>query len=118
MQMPKSQEETVIFHCLQESNEWEGERWYHYFLDGPGVLDTLKSVLKNVENDFVDWETVTITWSEATRLTNIDNCGYMQEHWFGTLTKPEELKQADTHALYKGGIREFGEELFERGEGE
>ena len=108
----KTLEETVTFHCLTESNEWEGETWYHYFLDEPGVLDILKSVLKVDDHDFEDWETVTLTWPEATRLTNMDHCSCMQEHWFGRLTNLEGLKQADSQALYKGGIREFGEELF------
>lgn len=64
------------------------------------------------DNDFVDLETMTLTWSEAERLTNRGRDGYMQEHWFGKLTNLEGLKQADSETLYKGGIREFGEELF------
>ena len=109
----KTTEETVTFHCLTETNEWEGETWYHYFLDEPGVLDALKDTLKRVDDhDFEDWETMTLTWPEAERLTNRGHDGYMQEHWFGRLTKLDELKQADSQALYKGGIREFGEELF------
>jgi hypothetical protein len=109
----KIPEETATFHCLTENNDWEGETWYHYFLDEPGVLDTLKLALKKDDNDnYTDWETLTLTWPEATRLTNRGHDGYMQEHWFGRLTKPDELKQADSKALYKGGIRDFGEELF------
>lgn len=110
--MSKTQEETVTFHCLTEENEWEGETWYHYFLDEPGVLDILTPLADNDENDYTDLETMTLTWPEAERLTNQDHGGYMQEHWFGKLTRLEELKLADSQALYKGGIREFGEELF------
>lgn len=109
----KNQEETVTFHCLTEENDWEGETWYHYFLDEPGVYDILSLLQENEAYDFTDLETITsITWAEAERLTNQDHGGYMQEHWFGKLTKPESLKQADSQALYKGGIRDFGEELF------
>lgn len=109
----KTQEETATFHCLTESNEWEGETWYHYFLDEPGVFDILNRLMEvDEENDFIELETMTLTWPEATRLTNRGHDGYMQEHWFGQLTDLEGLKQADSQALYKGGIREFGEELF------
>lgn len=111
--MSKNLEETVTFHCIREDNEWEGETWYHYFLDEPGVLDILDRLMDvDEENDYVDLETVTLTWPEATRLTNMDHGCYMQEHWFGKLTKLEELKGADQKTLYKGGIRDFGEELF------
>lgn len=37
----------------------------------------------------------------------------MQEHWFGDLTNPDGLRTATDGDLYKGKIREFGEELFE-----
>lgn len=114
----KTPEETVTFHCLTESNDWEGETWYHYFLDEPGVLDTLKGVLKKEGHDFADWETMSLTWPEAERLTNLDTSSYMQEHWFGRLTKPDELKQVDSETLYKGKIRDFGEELFSYDESE
>lgn len=111
--MSKNLEETVTFHCIQEDNDWEGETWYHYFLDEPGVLDILDRLIDvDEDNDYVDLETVILTWPEATRLTSMDHGGYMQEHWFGKLTKPEELKGADQKALYKGGIRDFDEELF------
>ncbi len=109
----KTPEETITFHCLTESNDWEGETWYHYFLDEPGVYDILNRLTEcDEENDFTELETCTLTWPEATRLTNLDTGGYMTEHWFGKLTNLEGLKQADSQALYKGGIREFGEELF------
>lgn len=116
--MPKKVEEVVKFICLTEENEWEGETWYHYFLDEPGVIDILNPIAENEENDFVDLEMVTITWPEATRLTNQDHGEYMQLHWFGKLTKPEELRRADQDSIYKGGIRKFGEELFTREEGQ
>lgn len=110
--MSKELVETVTFHCLTESNDWEGERWYHYFQDEPGVYDALALIQEDDANDFEELETVSLTWDEATRLTNLDHDGYMQEHWFGRLTNLEGLKTADSKALYKGGIREFGEELF------
>lgn len=106
--------EAVTFHCLTETNEWEGEAWYHYFLDEPEVFRTLEQLMfEGDDNDYTDLETVTLTWTEAERLTNLDTGGYMQEHWFGKLTNLEGLKKADSQALYKGGIRKFGEELFE-----
>lgn len=109
----KTQEETVTFHCLTETNEWEGETWYHYFLDEPGVLDILNCLMEvDEENDFIELETMTLTWPEAERLTNLDTGTYIQHHWFGQLTNLESLKQADSETLYKGGIRKFGEELF------
>lgn len=114
----KTPEETITFHCLREDNEWEGETWYHYFLDEPGVLDILTPLADNDENDFTDLETMTLTWPEAERLTNLDTDSYMQEYWFGRLTNLEGLKQADSKVLYKGGIREFGEELFSYDESE
>lgn len=108
----KTSEETVTFHCLTEENDWEGETWYHYFLDEPEVFSILEKLMfEEDDNDFVDLETMTLTWPEAERLTNRGRDGYMQEHWFGKLNL-EGLKQADSKALYKGGIREFGEELF------
>lgn len=104
--------EIVTFHCLTEYNDWEGERWYHYFQDEPGVYDILSLIQENDVNDFDELETVSVTWKEAERLTNLDTGGYIQEHWFGRLTNLEGLKQADSQTLYKGGIRDFGEELF------
>lgn len=76
------------------------------------MIEILVRLVEDEENDFTDLEVVTVTWTEATRLTNQDHGEYMQLHWFGRLTKLDELKQADSQALYKGGIREFGEELF------
>lgn len=116
----KTPEETVTFHCLTEYNDWEGETWYHYFLDEPGVLDVLDHLMvQDEEYDYyTELETCTLTWSEAERLTNRGNDGYMQEHWFGQLTNLEGLKQANSKTLYKGGIRDFGEELFSYDESE
>lgn len=56
----KQEQETVTFHCLTESNEWEGEYWYHYFLDEPGVYDTLEDLYNEgeTENDYINLETV------------------------------------------------------------
>ncbi len=109
----KTPEETVIFHCLTETNEWEGETWYHYFLDEPGVLGILTALCDvDEENDYTEVETISLTWTEAERLTNQDHGEYMQLHWFGKLTNLESLRFAESDSLYKGGIREFGEELF------
>jgi hypothetical protein len=105
--------ELVSFHCIREDNEWEGESWYHYFLDEPEVFDVLMSLTERENSDFSDLETVLITWDEATRLTNQDHGTYMQANWFGKLTNLEGLKNASDKELYKGGIRDFGEELFE-----
>lgn len=105
-------QETVTFHCLTEENEWEGETWYHYFLDETGVYDVLNLIQEDEGYDFTDLETSSFTWTEAERLTNLDEGGYIQEHWFGKLTNLEGLKQATQQDLYKGGIRKFGEELF------
>lgn len=102
----------ATFHCITEHNAWEGETWHHYFLDGPGVLDALQSVYSRT-GDFVQLDTDEYTDEETTRLTNLDNSGYMQKHWFGELTDPEGLASATEQQLYKGGIRDFGEELFE-----
>lgn len=114
--MAKQLVEIVTFHCFEEYNDWEGETWYHYFLDEPGVLDILNSIMNLENTDFEDLETITVTWDEATRLTNQDHGEYMQVHWFGKLTNPEGLKKATHQDLYKGGIREFGEELFTYGD--
>jgi hypothetical protein len=111
----KTQEETATFHCIIEYNDWEGETWYHYFLDEPGVLGILTALFEDKDeddNDFMDLETTTTTWSDAERLTNQDHGEYMQPHWFGKLTNLEGLKSAASQDLYKGGIRKFGEELF------
>lgn len=107
----KAEVEIVTFHCLTEENGWEGETWYHYFLDEPGVLDVLQSI-EIGDTDFDSLETVIMTWEEAERLTNQDHGEYMQAHWFGRLTKLKELRDAPSDALYKGGIRDYGEELF------
>lgn len=88
--------EIVTFHCLTEYNDWEGETWYHYFQDEPGVYDVLTSLVNKDQEDgfdFEELETVSITWPEAERLTNLDTGG-MQEHWFGRLTNLEGLKQS------------------------
>lgn len=106
-----AQVELVIFHCLTEYNDWEGEIWYHYFQDAPGVFDVLESLTQLW--GFVALETVTITWDEAARLTNQDHGEYMQAHWFGELTDIEGLRNATRDDLYKGKIRDFGKELFE-----
>ena len=43
------------YHRLTERNSWEGETWYHYFLDGPEVLQTLVSTLARLnDHDFSD----------------------------------------------------------------
>lgn len=115
-QEQEQEQEIVTFHRITESNEWEGENWYHYFLDEPGVYETLRDLADagENENDYTDLTTVRMTWDEATRLTNLDTGGYMQEYWFGKVTNLEGLKNATEKQLYKGGIREFGEELFTR----
>lgn len=84
--MDNQEIEIVTFHCLTEYNDWEGETWYHYFLDEPGVYDTLSLIQEDETYDFTDLETVSLTWPEAERLTNLDTGGYMQEHWFGRIT--------------------------------
>lgn len=109
--MPDPQLDYAIFHCLTEENDWEGETWYHYFLDGPGVLDVLKLAYK-IGDDLTALETVSMTWDEAGRLTNQDHGTYVQCHWFGDLINPEGLRTASSNRLYKGGIRDFGRELF------
>lgn len=104
-----------LWHCLTEKNEWEGETWYHYFIDGEGVYEALRSAVKAAD-DLTLEESQEISWETATRLTNLDDAGYMQTHWFGELTDFEGLSAAKD--LYKGKIRDFGEELFERERGE
>lgn len=101
----------AIFHCIAEYNEWEDETWFHYFLDAPGVRDALQSVLSKGIYTLAD----PAGYSElkAEYLTNWDDGEYMQKHWFGELTKIDELKSATENQLYKGKIRDFGEELFE-----
>lgn len=109
--MSKPDVELITFHCLAETNDWEGETWYHYFQDAPGVLDALESIERG-DTDFESLETVIMCWDEAERLTNRGHDGYMQEHWFGELTDIEGLRSAANDSLYKGKIRDFGTELF------
>lgn len=102
------QVEIVTFHCLEEYNEWEGESWYHYFLDEPGVWEVLNGLVterteEDLDNDYPDLTTVNMTWEEATRLTNLD---------IGKVGSVEELRNAPEERLYKGGIRDFGKKLF------
>lgn len=74
------------------------------------MFDVLNSIVDNDENDFTDLTEDTFTWPEMERLTNLDEGEYMQKFWFGRLINLEGLKQADSKALYKGKIRNFGEE--------
>lgn len=108
----KSKSGLVIFHRVNERNSWEGETWYHYFLDQPEVLDTLKHLVDDPDNDLSSVTTLALTWDTAEKLTNEDCGTYMQCHWFGELTRAADLKNTKGQDLYKGAIRDFGEELF------
>lgn len=102
------------YHRLTEENSWEGETWYHYFLDEPGVYEALKSLLERFpDSDLTDFETLELSDEEATTLVNIDDVGYMQTYWFGYLdvTKLSNISNVDD--LYKGKIRDYAEDMFE-----
>lgn len=95
---------------LTEENDWEGETWYHYFVDGPGVLQALESAMEIEDADYVDLEKVELSEDEAIGLANIDEGNYMSPHWFGEL---DIAKLAAAESLYKGQIRDCAEEIFD-----
>lgn len=107
-------DEKVTWYKITESNEWEGETWYYYFeSDSQGkVLAVLQSAVERSDGELEGPETVELTWDQAETLTNLDDGGYMQTHWFGELIDFEGLAKADHQKLYKGGIRDFSEEAF------
>lgn len=102
------------FYLLSETNDWEGETWYHYFLAEPGVKKSIESAIQVLgeESDFEEIKEVDLSDEEQTTLANLEP-GYMDIHWFGELDI-EKLKGATREDLYKGGIREYGESLFEQ----
>ncbi len=102
------------YYRLDEYNGWEGETWYHYFIKGPGAKEALESMLDRIEgHDFGELKTVKLSDEEATVLVNLDDGGYMQTHWFGKLNVKVLNELVDGSDLYKGGIRDFAEDLFE-----
>lgn len=98
----------VLWLRVSERNSWEGETWYHYFLDEEGVEEALISAVGS-QSDLSWPRRVSLTWSAAEALAN-EEPGYMAPHWFGKLTN-FEVAQANEDDLYKGKIRSFGEEL-------
>lgn len=104
--------EKILWHRVTETNDWEGEVWCHYFEDGDGVLSALESAMER-QSDLEEVDTIELTMDQACALTNSRDDGYMQKHWFGELTNIEGLNNATEDQLYKGGIRDFGTELFE-----
>jgi hypothetical protein len=104
---------TERYYKVTEYNEWEGETWYHYFLDdGEGkVLSALEDAC---QDDLSEPELVELTEDQTDVLANLEP-GYMDIHWFGVLTDFEGLsKAAAASDLYKGKIRNFGEEIYSR----
>ena len=99
------------FYRVTEENDWEGETWYHYFLDDAGVLEALKTVYPKFD-DFTGIDQVSLSHEQQVTLANLEP-GYMNIHWFGTLDVDKLNKEATKENLYKGGIRNFGESLFE-----
>lgn len=100
------------FFRVPEENAWEGETWYHYFLDETGVLEALKeAVIKLL--DLTRIEEISLSDDQQETLANLES-GYMNIHWFGTLDVDKLNKESTKENLYKGGIRDFGESLFER----
>lgn len=59
--MSKQLAEVVTFICLEEYNDWEGETWYHYFLNEPGVFDILNPIEESEDNDVIGLEVVNVT---------------------------------------------------------
>jgi hypothetical protein len=102
------------FYRITEYNDWEGETWYHYFLDKPGVKEALEEANKMLgdESDFTSIDRMEMSEVEQLVLANWAPEYYMEPHWFGELDI-EKLKQASRKDLYKGGIRDYGEDLFE-----
>lgn len=96
---------------LTESNTWEGETWYHYFEDHPGVSSLLQTLLDRSDVDFDSLEEIELTDEEATILVNLES-GYIDTHFFGVLDL-EKASHASDQELYKGGIRNFAKDLFE-----
>lgn len=110
--------ENVTWFRITERNEWEGETWYHYFKSADGVYSLLLSAVERSDGELEGPKTAQLTWDQAATLTNQDDDSYMQTYWFGELTDFDGLSKADDKKLYKGGIRNFGEELFVQGEEE
>lgn len=100
----------VLWLRIREHNYWEGETWYHYFLDEGGVEEALQAAVRS-QSDLRGPDRVLLTESAAEALAN-EEPSYMDTHWFGKLTN-FEVAQASTDDLYKGGIRKFGEEMME-----
>lgn len=102
------------YYRLSEHNSWEGETWYHYFIDQPGVLEALKSILSRLDgHDLEGVKTIELSDEEATILANFDNGNYMRPHWFGELNTEKLSLVSNSDDLYKGKIRDYAEDLFE-----
>lgn len=96
---------------ITEYNEWEGETWHHFFIYSEDHYHILQdAVIKHKEDGAFSIRRTTLSWEAAENLTNLDDCSYMQEYWFGELTNPEGL--IETGNIYKGKLRDYGEELF------
>ncbi len=96
---------------ITEYNDWEGETWHHLFPYCEEHYQILELTIRKNKNDGdFNISRTSLSWETAEELTNRDDGGYMQTYWFGELTKVEELKSAES--LYKGQIRQYGEELF------
>lgn len=118
-EMVESDTEKVTWYRVTEHNEWEGETWYHYFCDSDTVNVRDILLLAVAQCGYLEGpEAVQFSWDQAAILTNLEDDGYMQTHWFGELTDAERLTKAESTELYKGHIRDFGEELFTQSEEE
>jgi hypothetical protein len=107
-------EKTHIY-CLVENNGWEGERWCFYFVMTELQLKQLTELVntQNSINGTINYKILDKTFSRPEMLPLVENShsGYLRYHNdCGTLTKelPEAIKD---DPLYKGGIRDYCEEL-------
>lgn len=104
--------EIPIWWLIEEHNSWEGETWFHFFLDGPDVFDAL-TIAVHASADLEGPSKEELAWPVVEKLANLEP-GYMDIYWFGELRDPAELALVKTYELYKGKIRNYGEEMLER----
>lgn len=113
----KADNEEVDWIEITEYNDWEGETWHHFFPYSEEHYRILEKVIDKHQNDGVfNIQRTSLSWKTAEILTNYDDGGYMQAHWFGELTNLEGLINAVS--IYKGKIRFYGKELFSYDESE
>lgn len=116
------------FAKLSEDNEWEGEKWYFYVrLDDRGNIAEVTSILAsavhemNRKTDYPPYEyegEIEYSPEQCDALSNLEP-GYMDYHNFIKDFDLPKFKVAledcdsDNDILYKGGLMDFGENMYE-----